>query len=44
MFSNFSDFGYNICSVVREANAAYMVWCIASICTGYLSGKFGAKV
>ena len=34
----------NICSVVREANAAYMVWDIPNIYTAYSFGKFGPKI
>ena len=34
-------FGYSTCSVVREDNAAFMVWRILNIYTGYLSDKFG---
>ena len=43
IFKVFWIFDNNICSIIREANAGYMVWCIPNIYTAYLLGKFGPK-
>ena len=43
-FQSFRILDYNICSIVREVNAAYMIWYIPNINTTYLSDKFGPKI
>ena len=40
IFSNFRISGSDICCVVRQANAAYMVWCTPNIYWANLVQKF----